>query len=537
MTAPDPPRRRRFHPPAVVWAITLLGFLLSVSASLVLPTYLGFDEPQHVDMVAAVAWGDGWAAPGHRNLSQAVARSSNQYYGSRLRTRPLDLALKDLPGRGERQTFAELGGDASAGGTPNQISQHPPVYYALEAVVLKALGADHWSYDRLVELLRLVSALIVAPLPLLVWAMAVRLRAGPGVAVAASALAIALPGLARVAGMVNNDDFLILTTTGLLLGLVHVATGDLTRRTAIVVGLLTGLALLSKGFALPLPLLVVLAYVLAVRKQSPARGVAPLAWALGVGFVSGGLWWVRNLLLYGTLQPEGYGAVAFARIKGPKRPPGSHADLGVFLDAAWNRMTRTFWGGGAPQGHATMEVALATVLTLILLLSVLVGVALGLRGQARRGTLVLLLLPLPLTLGIVLSGAYSSFATYGSLPGLQGRYLYLAVSGLALTTAVAWDRLLGSARRVLPLLAVGVVLLLQGLQGRAILRQLWEGPGQGGLRRAFRGLEVVSPWSTAATRLVFAATALVALIALVLAARGAFAPLRRPAAREPVAAL
>jgi hypothetical protein len=165
----------------------------------------------------------------------------------------------------------------------------------------------------------------------------------------------------------------------------------------------------------------------------------------------------------------------------------------------------------------------ATALTIVLLLSVVGGLVLGLRGQRRRGGLVLLLLPLPFTLGIVLSGAFSSFRTYGNLPGLQGRYLYLGVAGLALAAAVAWDRVLG---RSLPLVAVALVLLLQGLQGREITRSLWLANDHGSLRTAVHGLEVVSPWSHFATTLVFVLTALTALAALVLAARGAFRPIR-----------
>ncbi|MCU1588167.1 MAG: hypothetical protein JWN31_1660, partial [Frankiales bacterium] len=252
--------RRVPRPPVVVWALVVFGFFLSVSASLVLPTYLGYDEPQHVDMVVAIASGDGWPDPGTRNLSQGVGRSSNLYYGPRLKTRPLDEALQDLKPRGERPTLKELGGDASAGGTPNQITQHPPLYYGVEATIAKALGADGWSYDRFVELLRIITALLMAPLPLLVWAIANRLRAGPNVEIAAAALSLGVPGLTRVSGLVNNDGFLVITMTALLLALTHVATGDLRRRTAIVVGVLTGLTMLSKGFALICPLLVVLAY-------------------------------------------------------------------------------------------------------------------------------------------------------------------------------------------------------------------------------------------------------------------------------------
>ncbi|MCW2544071.1 MAG: hypothetical protein JWM40_1623 [Frankiales bacterium] len=517
------------RPPLVVWALVVFGFFLSVSASLVLPTYLGYDEPQHVDMVYAIASGDGWPDPGERKLSKGVGYSSNLYYGQRLKTRPLDQALSDLDPRGKRPTLADLGGDQSAGGVPNQITQHPPLYYGIEAGVAKAIGADGWSYDRLVELLRLVTALLMAPLPLLVWAIANRLRAGPGPSVAAAALSLGVPGLTRVSGLVNNDGFLVITTTALLLGLVHVATGDLSRRTAIVVGILTGMTMLSKGFALIAPLLVLIAYVIGRTSWRALRQPLLIAW--GVGFLAGGFWWLRNLIAFGALQPNGFGS-SLAQIEGKPRAADNPAVLSVFLDAVQDRIARTFWGGVGIASQPTLTKTGGTILFVLVGIAITATLVLGVRGSGQRKVLGLLLLPFPLVLAIVLDGSYGEYVQHAKLPGLQGRYLYLAIAGLAIAVAVALDRLMGPARKALPLLAVLIVLVMQEIHTHRLIRSLWLGDNGGSLWTALRGMREVSPWSGGATNLVLLLTVLTGLATLVLAARGAFAPVSPTRARS-----
>ncbi|MCU1587131.1 MAG: hypothetical protein JWN31_624, partial [Frankiales bacterium] len=313
--------------------------------------------------------------------------------------------------------------------------------------------------------------------------------------------------------------------------LTHVATGDLRRRTAIVVGVLTGLTMLSKGFALICPLLVVLAYVIGNRG---VRGlVRPLSFALGVGFLTGGFWWLRNLILFGALQPNGFGD-ALARIEGPPRSPDNPAVLSVFLNAVQDRIARTFWGGVGIASQPTLTKTGGTVLFVLLGIAIGFALVVGVRKNPQRLQLGLLLLPLPLVLAIVLYGSYGEYVAHAKLPGLQGRYLYLAIAGMAVATAIALDRLLGRARPALPLLAVALVLVMQEIHTHRLIRSLWLGPDGGSLWHALAGMRRVSPWPGAATNLVLLATLLTGLATLALAARGAFAPVR-PARRSGVA--
>lgn len=518
----------------IVWVLRLFGLLLSVTSSLVLPTYLGFDEPQHVDMVVALAEGDGWAGPGERFLGAGISRSASTCYRAPLRTKPLNRALVRVPARGQRKSLPELGEDVQViGGNPNQIVKHPPLYYAIQAVGVRLLGA----YDTLVELMRLLDALLLTPLPLLVWAMSRRLQTSSRVGVAAAALSLGVPGLARTGGMVNNDAFLVLTAKAMLLGLLHVATGDLSRRTAVVVGLLTGLALLSKGFGLTLLPLVVLGYVLGLRAAGrPLRtGVRPLALALFVGFLSGGIWWARNIVVYGHLQTNGFGEKAAARIAGPPRPAKLPATLGPYLHAVHVLLMPSFWGGIGVTSAPTMSVRESDWLTVLAALLVVAGIAWGVRGQGNRLALLLLTLPLPML--PFLSESYKVYVSHNLTPGLQGRYLYLAVAGLALAGAVAADRLLGKARDWLPVVAVVAVLAMQLLNGIRLVRSLWLPPSGGTLRAALTHLEVLSPWSRYPTEAVFLVTALVGVVVLVLSVLTSLAKEQVIPATEPAVAV
>jgi 4-amino-4-deoxy-L-arabinose transferase-like glycosyltransferase len=504
--------------PRLVWLLTVLSFLMSISSSLIIPTYFGFDEPQHVDMVVAIVHGDGWADPGKRHLALGVARTGDLYYNPGSDTRPLDVGLRTIPPRGERPSVPEAGGyGPKPTGLPNQIVLHPPLYYALVAAGVAVVGADNWSYDRLIAWMRILTALMAAAIPLLTWAICRRLGTSETVGVAAAALTLAVPGLTRLTGMVNNDPFLVVTTTGLLLALVHVVTGDLSRRLALLVGGLTAAALLSKGFGLPLPLLVVGAYLLGARRarEGSRRALVPMAYALGVGFVFGGLWWVRNLIAFGAVQPNGYGTQA---IYNRPNQRGGGGPLDFYVHGVINLLTRSFWGGVGHLSSPTISLKLANEISLLALLGILAAIIWGIRGVRHRGALLLLVAPMLLALVIVVQGSWPVYEQRGQIRGVQGRYLYLAVPGIAICLAVIGERLLWRARALLPALAITAMILMQAVSGYRVIKRLWFAPGPGNsLRTALNHLEVLSPWPNGITQGVFALTALLALAALALA--------------------
>ena len=130
--------------PAVVWAATVAVGALAAAWSVVLPLAEGPDEPSHLGLVLNLADGGGY--PDHDGLARSVAvvRLCTTYAAAvrvcpvpgevvtadAVRTHGVDAA----PTRADRPAWNDDGGDRPTAAR-NQMSQHPPLYYA-------ALAAD-----------------------------------------------------------------------------------------------------------------------------------------------------------------------------------------------------------------------------------------------------------------------------------------------------------------------------------------------------------------------------------------------------------
>ena len=276
--------------------------------------------------------------PGTLNISD-TGLGIYKVVGGHPPTRRLS-AVPMLP-RNERPTLDQLGGHDLTGPL-NQMSQHPPLYYEMVALAIRIPGVSHLSWDVQVWIMRLVSVLLMMPVPLLCWAAARRLLPASlpqgtlnstvdKLAIAAAVIPFTLPNLIRVGSSVTNDALLISATSVLCYLLCRVVRGDFATRTAIGVSTSLAVALLAKGFALVLPPIVLAAYLIGwFRQPHPTRSnrvmlLRPVAIS-GVGGVLGGLWWLRNVVLYGAIQPSGLGKEhSTVDIKPPFDSPGCSA--------------------------------------------------------------------------------------------------------------------------------------------------------------------------------------------------------------------
>ncbi|MCU1600998.1 MAG: hypothetical protein JWO22_1707 [Frankiales bacterium] len=505
--------------PKVVWVLVGINAALLSLYTLLFPPYTGFDEPQHVDMAIHVAQGDTWPwpAPGKLPLSAAVGNSSNPVYFAA--DGPVQLQLHQkrfddtfILDRPYRPTIGQLTNPPpTVANYPNQMVQHPPAYYALAAVVLKAWPGSiaDMRYDQVVGLLRLLSVLLLTPLPLLFWKGISRLT-DPPVAVMGAAFSTGIPGLTRIGANVQNDDLLILAVTGLMVALIRVVTGDLTRKTAIWVGLLTALALFTKGFALVLPPVIVAAYALH-RKD----GIKPGIWALGVGGVLGGPWYLMSLVRFGKLQVEGLGPVADKQFRAESATKGPHTWTG-YVDHVSGLLNRRFWGAIGVPDKPFLPLWLGWSLTI----AVTVFIVLALVRSAQRLRLVALLLPVPLMLVLVVFGSQHWWRFNGGLPGVQGRYLYPGLLGTVAVLCVGIQSCLRSRRNLAPLIGLGVAGLLQLWAGEIIVRSYWlrgDDP-----KATLKAISYWSPWPTLVNTIPFLALAVLVPWAVVLCAKGAF---------------
>lgn len=476
--------------PRVVWALAALFGTVMAAYTVLVPTYHGPDESKHVDMLFAVVEPGGWPTERERFMNEQVVESSRAAgYEPGRRARTADEAVP----RGRRPTFDELAPDAPSAVT-SQMWQHPPLGYVVTAVTLGFVTAvvptaGGWAHDQVVGLARLLDALVLVPLPLLAFWAARRLG-GRRAATAATVLAVAVPGVAHIGATVTNDGLLI-TLIGLAtVGLVHVATGDLSLRTALLVGLTAGLALLTKGFALFLPAWITAAYALAVWRGGQVRRAATAgALAMGVGSAVGGWWWLRNLLDLGVVQPQGFSPTPAAT--------GFVPDVSQWFATLVDVTPRTFWGyfgwTEAPLPWAAVGVA-ATVVTAGVTLAMVRRPA---AARWRRGDVGLALGGLAGTGAIMAYGSWSLYAITGRVGAMHGRYVMPGLVGLMTAAALGLTAALPPRlRRALPVALLAGAGGLHLLAAAVLLHRYWMPRGDS-YADGIAAMLSWSPWSPA----------------------------------------
>lgn len=465
--------------PTSVWLIVGLYLLVAVCQSAVFPNFRSPDEREHVDLVAAVAVGDTWPWPAPGTFDLATGSSAGGFTVSGRIAEPLHLAERRLPPRADRPSFRAAGGSDRVDQRYNQLIQHPPLYYALAAAVLRSYpGWQDAPFDRIVLLLRLFSALLTTAVPLLMWGTARRLRLPEPLPVAAAVIPLTVPQFTQLASTVNNDSLLVLLFAALTLLLARVVTGDTGLRTALAVGVLTSLALLTKGFALLIPAWIVLAYLVAVVRFRRPTALGALVVA-AVATVPGMLWWVRNVVLYGTLQPDG---VLEARPDLSARY-GWSDDGPTWLLRLFERLITLFFVNdqtGLRERNAPWWLAwTAFVVGVLAVVVVLVG-----RGLPRATTAVFVL-PVVGLVAIVAMGSWSAYAFNLVYQGMQGRYMFGGLAGLGVVVVAAGVRLPGRVRGAIPLAVFGFAVLFQLVYLSYTVQQFWR-PTTAGTGTAIR---------------------------------------------------
>ncbi|HUR48606.1 MAG TPA: DUF2142 domain-containing protein [Acidimicrobiales bacterium] len=447
--------------PRAVWLIVALHGALLALYSVSFAPFRGPDEPQHTDLVRYVANERDYPRYDERKLGVQIWNAFGIVRFDVPAVRSRDLPEEGAPPRAERPGFDELGSPrAVIPDESNQLPSHPPLYYVIAASV--SYGAneiwDELAFDQEVGILRLFDALMVLPLPLLAWLTARRLGAGWNVGLAASAAMLAVPQLHHIGASVTNDGLLNLLIALTTLLVARIATGDRSWRVAALVGVVSGLALLTKAFALFLPIWILLAFAVAVKHGWKWRAAAPRAGvALALAFVVGGWWWARNLLVFGQLQ-TGIKLLAPA-------PSGFEPDVSWWLGRYFTLMPWRFWGS-----FGWLDVNIPAVLAIVATAALIAAVMFGIfRAGARRLELLLMLVPAAAIAAMVAIGAFQGYLRTSFDEGLQGRYLFPGLVGMMVVAA--W----GLRRRWAPLVVLGLAGVMQLNALGTILGFYWGG--------------------------------------------------------------
>ena len=308
-------------------------------------------------------------------------------------------------------------------GAPRAQSHHPPLYYALGALVsgwvpvaqevyYKPVKNPFWGYrywevnddnknqylhgDDVGQFAKLPYLHGVALAVYLVRWMTILIGAGvvwltyrigrevfpsrPALAVGGAALIALNPQFIYLSGTVNNDVPAALCSAAVLWVCVRLVRNGPSVRTDVTLGILYGLALLTKFNLLALLALIALAYLVTVwptraHPPTPPHSHTP-AWrafwqsiltVLGLAALISGWWFWRNQALYG--DPTGFRRVT--ELWGVRDPAAACGLLRLELPMAWSTLWGRFGYGQVPLPdgvyRALAWLSIAGVLGLIIL--------------------------------------------------------------------------------------------------------------------------------------------------------------------------
>jgi 4-amino-4-deoxy-L-arabinose transferase-like glycosyltransferase len=321
----------------------------------------------------------------------------------------------------------------------------PPLYYLLAAPVYAATNGALLG-------VRLFTLLLGAGVVVMTWRIArLVMPEAPGVALAAAGFVAFLPQHLAMLAAANNDalgELWMAVGMWLCLRAVLAPQGG-PRPAALQMGVVLGLGFLTKLSVYPLAGLMGLALALAARREGWGLGrlAGEAARLFGPALVLGGLWWVRNLVVYGGLD-----FLAFERhdavVVGQPRTVEKLAEWGAagYLQRFLQTTFQSFWGQFGWMGVLMdRRVYWALLAYTLLIVTGFVGAGVERYRQAGRGLgLSAEQRDAVMVLGAAVLLAAAVYLYYNlSFVQFQGRYLYPALPAIALGAAIglrAWAR-------------------------------------------------------------------------------------------------
>jgi 4-amino-4-deoxy-L-arabinose transferase-like glycosyltransferase len=339
----------------------------------------------------------------------------------------------------------------------------PPLYYLLAAPVYALTGGNLLA-------LRLVSVVLGAGVVIATWAALRAASPGqPALALSGAGFVAFLPQHLSILGSVNNDALAELIAALTLWAVILYLRGRRCVSSA-TLGILVGLALITKTTIYFLGGIALLAVLLRRRRERWSQRVlaSGLAAMIVPALLLGGLWWGRNLHVYGGTDFTGLDRHDAVTVGQMRTDEYIEVVLGgserQYLENLFRTTFHSFWGqfGWMSVPLPGQVYRVLWVITLGLLLGAIVHAWRARFPLAldRPGRDVLILFAATIVL------VTAAFALYNlSFVQFQGRYLYPALVPLAFVVGAGltgWTGLIAGRRSLaqwLPLLAVGVLAL------------------------------------------------------------------------------
>ncbi|MDH7601487.1 MAG: DUF2142 domain-containing protein [Armatimonadota bacterium] len=344
--------------------------------------------------------------------------------------------------------------------TATHEGHQPPLYYLLMAVpfaISRLLGAQD---DTLWRILRLANIPIGAAGIWMVYLLAKEYFAGEGYALTCAAFVAGIPTASYMAGVINNENLITVLFTWAMIPLLrYFKTGEMSRRESAKVGVLIGLALLTKAQSFVLIFLMLVAAAASLVRRGPASwkdAFGTITLSLGTAAMVSGWWFARNIAIYGTPTPHSlYNPVVPGGILALAAAPALGAELLYRLTMAlYGYFWVPFWIVWPFVGSLRQVVYPIALVNIVVL-----G---GLFARFRRGNSFdlaalgfLLLAPLMI---YVLWLQY--ILTVDQMANLQGR-LFLSTAAIAgIVWIIGLDGLLKSAMAKLCGIVAGCIVLI-----------------------------------------------------------------------------
>ncbi len=446
--------------------LTLIVVLFQLVWAVSMPSFRGPDEPHHVNSIMRLANGGGWPAPGEAKVDTAILKAGKEagivtskatdFVGlSRTRlandrlpeatkapfpTKFRNVQVTPHEDRSSISNVLRLDPDATE---VDQMSQHPPVYYAGGAFAVNLFDLDEQPWDRTLLVLRIYGILLTIPVvPSLVY-VARKLGSRRTWALAAGFIPFAIPQYFAITGAVTNDTLAIGLGALTVAALTKAGVERISWKTILLVGLSLGLALWSKGLLLAFGLALILVFALKNHETWKTRLIA--IGTSGILALAVGWWWIHNLLRYGVIQPSGF------KRSVPSDWDSSSADIFHFLTQAIKSITTSFFSSFGWL-EADFMGWFTTILTVVFLAGLIWG---GIEVGPHRRTYLAILAPVGGLVLLLLAESWSTYSSYGTIAGVQGRYLFPILAAFA-GMVLGLQKLRGKTLLIVTGLSIGV---------------------------------------------------------------------------------
>lgn len=285
--------------PTAAWVCALIALLNAVTWSLIVPPFEGKDEADHFAYVEQIVENGSLPENGQQNGNYSTQENlvlEGLHAGGELHSPQ----TPSISSEAEQRALIEAdhaGASRRGSGEAGIATAEPPLYYAIQAIpYLLARG------NILVELqlMRLVGALFGAMTALFTFLFLREILPRSPWAATVGALAVALqPLLGFMSGSVNPDSMLFAVSAAVFYCLARAFRRGLTRRLALVLGIVIAVGFLTKLNFIGLAFGVYAGLAVLAVRDARARGRAALRLPLlaaAIGASPVGLYALRNAL-------------------------------------------------------------------------------------------------------------------------------------------------------------------------------------------------------------------------------------------------